>query len=198
MKDDDILKILQDLRSDNIRQERELFKHIAILSSAILAFFAAFNGGNDIDPLAKIAISFFVGVIVISVVIIFFIIRLEGDEINRIQKAAQDTRKIKQDVWMKIFWKVVNKDNLPLARRIFNFDETEDDRIAEEVEALLANCYQDIISGDLQIEAEKEKTKKELEKRGTNRKRVYITLSWIGIAFFLSGVLLILFDVILK
>jgi len=90
MKESEVVKILQELWTDNIRQEREMFKHLAVLSAAIIAFFAAFKGTEPISFLSKLAIIGFGLVIVISILALFWIIKVERREIEKIRKYRKE------------------------------------------------------------------------------------------------------------
>ncbi len=48
----ELLKQIDDMEIDNIKQERELFKHIAIMSAAIVGMFV-FNGRFEVIGLTK-------------------------------------------------------------------------------------------------------------------------------------------------
>lgn len=177
MKDDDILKILQDLRSDNIRQERELFKHIGVLSSASIAAFAAFNDRETVGYLSTVALWLFALAIIVSVLMIFLIVRRERKEIDKAQEAMQRIQQIRRRMMRGSLFKAFNKKNFSLGKLI----------------SLGFELYQDIVSADAEIES----IKKEMTAYSKDRKVMilYHSSAFLGVGFFILAIFFMLFDI---
>lgn len=109
MKDDEIIKILIGLEGDNIKQEREIFKHIAIVSAAIVGVFV-FNGEFNINGLIKYGLIGLIAVIIISVALLFIIIRVERDRARSALKAMQEVKQARGGVAKNILKSVFNKE----------------------------------------------------------------------------------------
>lgn len=99
MKDNEVQKKLLDLRIDNIKQERELFKHIAILASAIVGIFL-FNIKTDSFLILSGIVGLFI-VILISVLLLYLILQIEAKESRQAMENFSNFKKFR-------FWSLLN------------------------------------------------------------------------------------------
>ncbi|XLQ20166.1 MAG: hypothetical protein ACKUBY_00095 [Candidatus Moraniibacteriota bacterium] len=100
-----------DLESDNIKQERELFKSMAVISAAILGVFV-FNGEFVVSGYVKWGLIGFISVIIISLLLLFLIIRIERKRIRLFKELSQDVNNIKNDFYLDVLTNFSNKDFL--------------------------------------------------------------------------------------
>lgn len=198
MKDEELIKITLDLQLDNIRQYRELFKHVAILSSAIIGVFA-FNGNQHIDYYAKIGVGGLFFVIFISVLLIFLSLWEDKKIINRIQKLSNNVRKLKEETKNSAIKEIVNDENITTVkdfiRKIISEEDLYDLKI-EKINFIFGNFWAIITANDQKIEEEKSGLLGEV-----NSKRMINLLNVIsisGIIVFFVSLGIILLSIMLK
>ncbi len=191
MKDDEIINKLMDLRADNIRQERELFKHIAILSSAIIGVFA-FSGNQDLSWLSKIGVVGLFVVIILSVFLLFFVLTLERIRSVKAQEMVSDVKRLKNEAYLKAGAKLFTDKNLLLFfNNLFKGKITMKD-ISRTV-PIFSQSWKELVLCDEIILKKKE----ELNNKKDKRKDVYYRIfSVIGIFIFIASLGLIIFDVL--
>ncbi len=115
MKDDEIIKILVDLEGDNIKQEREVFKHVAIVSAAIVGVFV-FKGDFVVGGLVKYGLIGLIAVIIISVALLFIIIHVERSRAKLALKAMQEVTQVRNNIFINILKSIFNKEVFTLAQ----------------------------------------------------------------------------------
>jgi len=191
MKDDEIINKLLDLRADNIRQERELFKHIAILSSAVIGVFA-FSGNQDLGWFSKIGIVGLFIVIILSVFLLFFVLTLERIRSVKAQEMIVDVKKLKNEAYLRAGVKLfADRKIFSLLNNLVKGKGTLKDfngvaHIFSQVWKELTNCDELII-----------KKKEELNNKKDKRNDIYYRIfSVIGISVFIASLGLIIFDIL--
>lgn len=190
MKDEEILKKLLDLRADNLRQERELFKHIAILSSAVIGIFA-FSGSQHLSSYSKIGILGLFLVIIISVLLLFFVLTMERVRAARAQEMIADVKKIKNETILKASLDLFNQKNINLVRNLIKGKGF--DSFHKNIIPAAAKFWQDLSSGDSKINDKKKGLSSDKEKR---KDLLYRFFSLIGIFLFIASLGLIIADVL--
>ncbi len=191
MKDDEIINKLLDLRADNIRQERELFKHIAILSSAIIGVFA-FSGNQDLSWLSKTGVVGLFIVIIISVILLFFVLTMERIRSVKAHEMIIDVKKLKNEAYLKAGAKLFTNNNIQsFASNLFKGKWIKND--IKGVVAAFTGAWGELTTCDEMIL----KKKKDLNNEQDRRKDVYYRIfSYIGIFLFITSLGLIIFDVL--
>lgn len=191
MKDDEIINKLLDLRADNIRQERELFKHIAILSSAVIGIFA-FSGGQELGILSKIGVAGLFFVIILSVFLLFFVLTLERVRSAKAQEMVADVKRLKNEAFLKAGAKLFSDKNfLIFFNNLFKGKITTKE--ISGTMSIFSRVWKELVLCDETIIKKKE----ELNNKKDKRKDVYYRiLTVIGIFIFMVSLGLIIFDVL--
>lgn len=191
MKDDEIINKLLDLYADNIRQERELFKHIAILSSAIIGVFA-FSGNQDLSWLSKTGVVGLFIVIIISVILLFFVLTMERIRSVKAQEMVNDVKRLKNEAYLKAGAKLfADKSLLLFFNNLFKGKMTVKD-ISGMVSIFSQSWKQLVLCDEVIL-----KKKEELNNKKDKRKDIYYRIfSVIGISVFIASLGLIIFDVL--
>ncbi len=187
MRDDEIINKLLDLRADNIRQERELFKHIAILSSAIIGVFA-FSGNQDLSWLSKSGVVGLFIVIIISVILLFFVLTMERIRSVKAQEMVSDVKRLKNEAYLKAGAKLFSdKSFLVFFNNLFRGKITTKE-ISGTV-SIFSQAWKELVLCDEVIIKKKEEL--------NNKKDIYYRIfSVIGIFIFIASLGLIIFDVL--
>jgi len=158
MKETDILKLLHDIKVDNIRQERELFKHVTLLSSAIISIFV-FSGNNHIHFLSKIGVGGLFFTILVSVIHLFFIIMFERKETEEIERAVIKIKERKEGAFKTTFMTAVQSGDIKIAllslKKFFHDEDLPN--FLTKVLPLFENHAKPIEECDVFIASEKEK-----------------------------------------
>ncbi|MFZ2390283.1 MAG: hypothetical protein WAW15_00500 [Minisyncoccales bacterium] len=192
MKEDEVLKIILNLGIDNINQQRELFKHIALLSSAIIGVFV-FSKEQSLSLFSEIGIIGLFLVIIISILLLFFVLIIEKNRLNKNQEIINNITKIKKDVLNKSLFELINKENIELMKEIFKEDKA-DSTIDDKIFLIISKLWNGITSSDREIEERKkesiynEKSKKE--------DKIIIIMAIVGIILFVLSLGFILFDIL--
>ena len=191
MRDDEIINKLLDLCADNIRQERELFKHIAILSSAVIGIFA-FSGGQGLGVLSKIGVVGLFFVIILSVFLLFSVLTLERVRSVRAQDMITDVKKLKNEAYLKAGAKLFSdKSFLVFFNNLFKAKITTKE-ISGTV-SIFSQAWKELVLCDEVIIKKKE----ELNNKKDKRKDIYYRIfSVIGISVFIASLGLIIFDIL--
>lgn len=191
MKDDEIINKLLDLRADNIRQERELFKHIAILSSAVIGIFA-FSGGQGLGVLSKIGVVGLFFVIILSVFLLFFVLTLERIRSVKAQEMVSDVKRLKNEAYLKAGAKLfTDKSLLLFFNNLFKGKTTIKD--ISGMVSIFSQSWKELVLCDEIILKKKE----ELNNKKDKRKDIYYRIfSVIGISVFIASLGLIIFDIL--
>jgi len=191
MKDDEIINKLLDLRADNIRQERELFKHIAILSSAVIGIFA-FSGSQELGVLSKIGVVGLFFVIILSVFLLFFVLTLERVRSVRAQDMITDVKKLKNDAILKAAISLFgNKKIISIFKKIISGKEVRDS--LESIIPIFTEAWSNLTSCDENINTKKNELSNDKERR---KDVFYRVLSAIGILIFIVSLGLIIVDIL--
>lgn len=191
MKDDEIINKLLDLRADNIRQERELFKHIAILSSAVVGVFA-FSGNQDLSWLSKTGVVGLFIAIIISVILLFFVLTMERIRSVKAQEMVSDVKRLKNEAYLKAGAKLfTDKSLLLFFNNLFKGKMTVKD-ISGMVSIFSQSWKQLVLCDEVIL-----KKKEELNNKKDKRKDIYYRIfSVIGISVFIASLGLIIFDIL--
>ena len=187
MKDDEIIKILVELQGDNIKQEREIFKHIAIVAAAIVGVFV-FNGNFVISGLVKYGLIGLIAIIIISVALLFIIIRVERERAGSALKAMQEIKQVTSDVVKDVLKCVFNKDIFTLAQDSWKSKDLLKFFYGATPTGL--NIYKQITDSDKKIND----VKAQYGKKKSDLIFTFFAYGCVGI--FLVSLCLILFDVI--
>lgn len=191
MKDDEIIKKLLDLRADNIRQERELFKHIAVLSSAVIGIFA-FSGGHGLGILSKIGIVGLFFVIILSVFLLFFVLTLERIRSVKAQDMITDVKKLKNETILKAAISLFgNKKAVSIFKKIISGKEIKDS--LESIIPIVTEIWSNFTSCDETINNKKKELSNEKER---GKDVFYRILSAFGIIVFIVSLGLIVIDIL--
>lgn len=191
MKDDEIINKLLDLRADNIRQERELFKHIAILSSAVIGIFA-FSGGQGLSILSKIGVAGLFFVIILSVFLLFFVLTLERVRSVRAQDMVTDVKKLKNEAILKTVISLFgNKKIISIFKKIISGKEVKDS--LESIIPILIDAWSNFTSCDETINIKKNELSNDKERR---KDVFYRILSAFGVIIFIVSLGLIVADIL--
>ncbi len=186
---EEILNRAIELESDNIKQERELFKHVAVVSAAIVGIFV-FNGELAVSGCVKWGLIGFITVILISVILLFLIIRLERKRIHFFKESLQDINNIKNDFYLNATITFFGKDLLQKIQK-----NLQDGNFANFFGTLILNgveVYKKGKEGD-------EKIKKINEKLQNKNMLVFFTFSsWICILIFVASLSCFLFEILSK
>lgn len=188
MKDEEIQRLILDFKIDNIKQERELFKHIAILSSAIVGIFV-FNGNFNLSIFTLIGICGLFLVIVLSVVLLFIILRIERQQAQKTNLFMVNIKNVRKKYITEATKTLFKKDNLALLVSLFNSFKLKN---ILNVIKILKLSYLEVKKGDKLIEEEKDKFK-----YNNQPIRWLGILSIFSIILFVISLLLILIDIIL-
>lgn len=185
--EDELLKKASNLEIDNIKQEREFFKHIAIISSAIVGMFV-FNGKFEVTGLVKLGLIGLIIVIFLSVILLYVIIRLERKRVRLFMTTLQDVKEIKNGFVLSTLAYFSNEKFL---KKIL--EQWKNKNFAEIIaitEPVLLNVYKKAQEDDKKI--------KEFNKKFQNEKTVLVftILSWICVAIFLGSLGCVLFEII--
>ncbi|QQG52743.1 MAG: hypothetical protein HY931_00725 [Candidatus Falkowbacteria bacterium] len=191
MKDDEIINKLLDLRADDIRQERELFKHIAILSSAVIGIFA-FSGGQGLGVLSKIGVAGLFFVIILSVFLLFFVLTLERVRSVRAQDMITDVKKLKNEAILKTAISLFgNKKNIFIFKKIISGKEVKNS--LESIIPILTDAWSNFTSCDETINTKKNELSNDKER---SKDVFYRILSAFGVIIFIVSLGLIVIDIL--
>lgn len=196
MKDDEILKIVLDLEIDNIRQQRDLFKHIAMLSSAIIGIFAFTKEQTNIELLSKIGIGGLFIVIIISVLLLYFSLKIDRDRMNRLQKLSSEVTELKGKTRSKIISQILTDSSINLLKDFLakkSVSKSIKDRIINEINSVFAKSWTIVKLADQEIE----KKKKIVTDNNDHLKdKLFNGISIVGVIIFTISLGFILFDII--
>jgi|GEM_PF-3574712 len=198
MKDEELLKIILDLQVDNIRQNRELFKHIAILSSAIISIFA-FNSNQHIDDYAKNGVVGLFITIIISVLIIFLSLWQDNEIIKKVKKLSNNIRKLKDEAKNNAIKEIISDESIAITkdfiRKILTEEELGNSEI-DKINAIFGKFWANITANDQKIEEEKA----DLLDRTKNKWKVNIIngIAILGVILFLVSLGFILSSIMVK
>lgn len=187
MKDDEIIKILADLEGDNIKQEREVFKHIAIVSAAIVGVFV-FNGDFDISGLTKYGLIGLIVVIILSVALLFIIIRVERDRARSALKAMHEVKQARGDVVKNILKSVFNKEIFTLAQDSWKSKDLL--KFFYGATPVGLNIFKHFSESDKRINEVKAKYGKK------KSDWIFTVFSYVCVGIFLVSLIMILFEII--
>jgi hypothetical protein len=193
MKEDELSKIILDLKADNVRQQRELFKHMALLSSAIIGIFA-FSNNQNISLLSKIGIFGLFLVIGISIVLLFFTLNTDRQRMDDAQKLVDEVKDIKNQVFIKSLLGLFTKENADLIKQLFRLDGSDDSAINKLV-IIGSNFWKNFSSGDTRIEKKKKESTANV--KGEWKDKVFNAIALCGIILFVLSLGFILSSILL-
>lgn len=193
MKEDELSKIILDLKADNVRQQRELFKHMALLSSAIIGVFA-FSNNQNISLLSKIGIFGLFLVIGISIILLFFTLNTDRQRMDDAQKLVDEVKNIKNQAFTKSLLGLFTKENIDLIKQLFRSDESDDSAINKLV-IIGSNFWKNFTSSDAKIE--KKKKESTVNAKGGWKDKVFNAIALGGIVLFLLSLGFILSSILL-
>jgi hypothetical protein len=191
-----IEKFLIDQHVDTIRQERELLKQIAVLSSAIVAIFALNIEKFNLGLLAKIGLIGLFITIIFSIFLLALILRLEKTEIYQAINLNKKSLKIVGDWTKSLFSKYFGK----FFKKVINNalqDEHVFKKFGEEIKKFSIINFLIERFGEAKrmyddLKREEEETKKKTKKKSV----LYARLSYFAIIIFCTSLILIMIDVI--
>jgi ABC-type multidrug transport system fused ATPase/permease subunit len=187
MKDDEIIKTLLDIEGDNIKQEREVFKHIAIVSAAIVGVFV-FNGDFVITGWIKYGLIGLILVIILSVALLFIIIRVERSRARQALKSMQEIKQVRSDFVKNILKTIFNKKVFSLVQECWK--EKDLMKLFYGATPTGLAIYNQITESDKKIEEAKEKSRRKTQDR------LFSVFSYGSIIIFLASLIMILFEII--
>ena len=187
MKDDEIIKILVNLEGDNIKQEREVFKHIAIVAAAIVGVFV-FNGNFVISGLVRYGLIGLIAVIIISVASLFIIIRVERNRTKSALKSMQEVKRVRSDALKNILKSIFNKEMFTLAQDSWKSKDLL--MFFHGATSAGLNIYKQVTETDKKInEVKAQYGKKKLD-------RIFAVFAFGCVGIFLASLILILFEIV--
>ena len=178
-----------ELESDNIKQERELFKSMAVISSAILGVFV-FNGNFVVEGYTKWGLIGFISVIIISLLLLFLIIRIERKRLRLFRELSQVANNIKNDFYLDVLTNFSNKDFLQKTQ-----SSLQNNNFADFFGTLVLNgveVYKNAKKSD-------EKIQKINEKLQNKRVVMFFTISsWICVLIFIASLIFFILEILTR
>jgi ribosomal protein L21 len=201
MKDNEVSKTILDLEVDNVRQSRELYKHIALLSSAIIGIFA-FNKDQSIGMLSKIGISGLFIVIAISVILLFFALAKDKERLKITRDLSNNVKEIKEQFTKIMISGLITKDNIKsfieFLKEAFTYNKNDSNESTDKkIDDFIAKASIFINASDDKIEIHKENAKT-ATKKSTQHDQAFNIIAIIGIFIFIISIGLILIDILIK
>jgi hypothetical protein len=187
MKDDEIIKILLDLEGDNIKQEREVFKHIAIVSAAIVGVFV-FNGDFAVSGWLRYGLVGLIVVMILSVALLFIIIRVERSRARLALKSMQEIKQVRSDFVKNSLKTIFNKKMFNLVQECWK--EKDLMKLFYGATPTGLAIYKQIAESDKKITKAKEKSQRKTQDR------LFSVFSYSSIVIFLASLIMILFEII--
>jgi hypothetical protein len=195
-------KFLIDQHVDTIRQERELLKQIAVLSSAILGISVLnLDKIESFGPLIKLGLIGLFITIIFSIFLLALILRLEKLEIYQVKNLTEKGYKIVGD-WAKEFLKKSFKDSFDgILNKIFQNKNNESKLKEESKEPSVLSLIKEGLCDVKNLYDKFKEEDKKFQKKKKEMKFVsalYAYLSYLAILIFCVSLILIMIDVITK